>query len=123
MDEKRKFKRFPLELQATWVDSSSRATGHCKVTGISRTGIAVQLLTKDRVSPGQALALEIDIPIKIEPVTATMAVKWARDFSGGTGYPFMAGGELARITPEDKESLLDYGFESWKQKEKEQRAC
>jgi len=122
MEEKRRFKRFPLELQAIWTDGSSRATGYCKVTEISRRGIAIQLVAKDRVRPGHDLALEIDIPVKIKPVTATMAVKWVRDLAENPGYCFLAGGELACITPDDKERWLDYGYEGWKQKAKEQHA-
>jgi len=122
MNEKRRFKRFPLELPAAWSDSSSCATGYCKVTEISRTGIAVQLATRDCIRPGQDLCLEIDIPVKIKPVTATMAVRWTKDLTDSPGYLFLAGGELASITPDDKESLLDYGYESWKRKEKELQA-
>ncbi len=114
MEEKRKFQRFPLELHAMCMGDETQEDLHCKVTQISRQGLAVKLLLNEKVAIGPSLKLEIDIPIRIEPVHAVVHLKWIKESNCAEGYSYMAGGELQMIKPEDKAYLLDYGYENWK---------
>jgi hypothetical protein len=72
MKERRKYQRFPAELNAKYIaDGNNRRKG-CKIIEMSSSGIRIELYLKERINIGTPLLLEIDIPGRINPVNATV---------------------------------------------------
>ena len=119
MDERRKAQRYPMELHGNCVGDNGDTGKHCKVIEISRDGMAIQLFSKERISTGRELVLEIDITTKRDPVKAVITLKWIKEIDDETGYSYLAGGELTTIEKSDKQALLEYGYENWKKHQEE----
>ena len=119
MDEKRNFKRFPVGLNAKCVGGGNNEGRECKVINIGRNGMAIELYLKEKTDIASSLELEIDFPGRIKPINSQVVLKWITELKDETEFNFVAGGELKIIAPDDKECLLDYGFENWKRQEEE----
>ena len=117
MNEKRNFKRFPIDLNAKCFGGGSIEGKECKVVNISRNGIAIELYLKEKIDIAPSLELEINFPERIKPISSQVVLKWIAKLKDETEFNFAAGGKLKVIAPDDRECLLDYGFESWRREE------
>lgn len=114
MDDKRKFIRFGVSL-----DAKSRAAGWFRprprysVKDVSKGGL--KLHSKEALRNGDMLELELSVPGKRPPITAMGQVVWNHNL-GSAGYD--AGLKFKTIKPEDRFDLLDIGYNSWVENQK-----
>ncbi len=114
MEEKRKFIRFSVSL-----DAKSRAAGWFRqrarysVKDVSKEGL--KMSSKGALKEGDMLELELSVPGKKAPVTAMGQVVWNHKL-GGAGYDI--GLKFKTIKPEDRFDLLDIGYNKWVESQK-----
>lgn len=109
MDDRRKFPRFAIELNATYTTENNKS-GPCKLTDISREGTRIELFSKEKLEIGTGIKLEISVPEKEKPIASDVIVMWSRELEDDTEFNFCAGGLLSDILPEDKSYLLDLAY-------------
>ena len=113
MEEKRKYRRFPVGLNARCIGGGNNEGRECKIIDISRDGMAIHLYLKEKVNIAPSLVLEIDFPKKAQPINLLVSLKWIKGLEDETGFDFVAGGQLRMIEPEDKMILLEYAYGTW----------
>ncbi|MCX8044120.1 MAG: PilZ domain-containing protein [Desulfobacterota bacterium] len=104
MDERRKFQRYPVSLEAIVQDSDGKQQ-HCRVSDVSREG--VRLLLREHIPFRQTINLRILLPQPHEAVTALMSVRWTRPLDGNDLFTSAAGGDI-RCDGKDKDRLIAY---------------
>jgi len=109
MDDRRKFPRFAIELDAQYTTEKGKS-GPCKLTDISREGTRIELFSIERLDIGTGIKLEISAPNKTQPIASDVIVMWSKELEGDTEFNFCAGGLLSKIRPEDKDHLLDLAY-------------
>jgi len=120
MDDRRKYKRFPIELNARYLsEENQKELRGCTVIDVSRGGMGIEVYLQEKIQIGSTLQLEIIIPIKEEQtIKATGILKWIRELEEKMN--FLGGIELITIDPEDKWTLLDYAYDNWSKRENEE---
>lgn len=113
MEEKRKFRRFPLGLNARCIGGGNNEGKECKVIDISRDGMAIHLYLKEKIDIAPSLVLEIDFPERTEPINSLVKLKWIKKLEDKTEFNFVAGAQLTMIETEDKMILLEYAYGIW----------
>ena len=88
MEEKRKSKRFPINLKAQYFLNERGKTGtECTIINVSRDGEGLEFYTSEEIIVGSTPLLEISCPELREPTNVEGTVRWAqqgeRDFVGG----------------------------------------
>ena len=122
MKEKRKFKRFATDLDATYLDSASGKEQRCKISEISRQGTKILLYTQERIEIGSRLRIDIPQQSGIPSIKCIVKVLWGMKLKEENGpYHFLCGGIFDIIRNQDRWQLLDAAFENWKTRE-EQKA-
>ena len=116
MEEKRKYRRFPMALNARCIGGGNNEGRECKVIDISRDGMAIHLFLKEKVSIAPSLVLEIYFPERTEPISSLINLKWIKELKDKTEFNFVAGGQLTMIEPEDKMILLEHAYGIWVEK-------
>ncbi len=114
MEEKRKYQRFPVELDGRCFGGSNNEYADCKIIDISKEGISIKLYLKERIKIDSSLVLEINFPNIKESnrcISAVIVLMWIEKLSHEKEFNFVAGGEFTMIDPLDKQRLLDYGHE------------
>jgi len=119
MDEKRRYKRFPVQLTARYLEENKDEWKECSVTNISREGMGIGVYSQEKIHRGSILQLEIVFPMKNEPIGVTGTLKWIRKLKGNPAFNFVGGANVIAIDPEDKWAMLDYAYEDWSRKENE----
>jgi len=119
MEEKRKFMRFPVQVQATCLSGDTGSGCPCTVTQVSREGIAVRLHGNRTVDAGETIHLDLNIPDAPGPEQSEVALKWTAPAGLKDTGLLRGGGKFVRVSPEAKERLLDSGYENWKRSELE----
>lgn len=115
MDDKRKFQRFPVELEATYCINGTRATKKCRITDISREGAKLEMRTREKVNAGDRLKLKILFSPDTEPVKCIVDVLWIEKLRIKNGFQFVCGGQYEVIRNRDKWQLLDIAYDAWKE--------
>jgi hypothetical protein len=121
MDQKRKFQRFPVQLDARCFGAGESGHRTCKITEISRQGILLKLHLHKEIPEGQNVALEIALPPDGTIINALAKVKWVKDSEAVGPYDYTVGAQMTMIQPEDKKRLLHYAYEDIIDKEKHDR--
>lgn len=119
MEEKRKYKRFPVQLITRYLEDDKDEWKECAVTNISREGMGIGVYSREKIHMNSILQLEIVFPKKNEPIGVTGTLKWIRKLKGDPEFNFVGGVNVIAIDPEDKWALLDYAYEDWSKKENE----
>lgn len=117
MDERRKFPRFTIELNASFQTEDNR-TGDCKLTDISREGTRIELFSKEKLEIGTGIKLEVQIPEKESPIVSDVIIMWCTEIDDVPEFNYSAGGLLSKIDPEDKALILDLAYAIFKEKGK-----
>lgn len=105
MDERRKFTRYPVQLEATFQENTEPPR-KCMVSDVSIEGI--RLLVPEKIRFGQTITLIIRIPNTPEAVVTRMTVRWTRPFYKQGQVAYIAGGELSS-EDDAGEILVRYG--------------
>lgn len=113
MDDKRKYRRFSILLNARYLEANKRDWHECSVTNVSREGMGVGIYSRERIAIGSVLQLEIAVPIQKELISAMGTLMWIKKLNGNPRFNFLGGLMLISMAPEDKWTLLDYVYEAW----------
>jgi len=107
MEERRKYKRFPIELSAQYLKENEEEWKGCTVTNISRSGMGIIVYVQEKIPIGSSVQLEIIIPTKGEPIIkVTGILRWIMEQKGGMN--FMVGIEFTGILDEIEWKNLIY---------------
>lgn len=119
MKDKRKYKRFSINLKARYLqEDDHQEWKECYVIDISREGMAIEVYLKERIPIRSILHLEIIAPKREKLIKASGILMWIKEFKGNSKSNFIAGMELTIIDPDDKWIMLDYAYGDWYRKEK-----
>jgi hypothetical protein len=89
----------------------------CSIVDISREGMGVTVYLKVKLSLGCMLKFMVDVPEKEKSVSFTGTLNWIKSLKGDADYNYKGGIKLTAIDSEDKWTLLDYAYETWKEKQ------
>lgn len=110
MEDRRKFKRFPVQLSARYLVSSEKEWFNCTIINISRDGMGIEVRLQESIPRGLILKFKIIIPKKVEPIETSGILRWSKKLQGEMGF---AGGiELFNKDSEETRTLLDYAYGS-----------
>ena len=117
MKDRRKFLRFPVRIGALYSEENTEdRKQQCSIVDISREGMGVTVYLKVKLSLGCMLKFMVDVPEKEKSVSFTGTLNWIKSLKGDADYNYKGGIKLITIDSEDKWALLDYAYESWKEK-------
>ena len=116
MDERRKYIRFPVMLQARYAESGG-GWKECSVIDISREGMGISIYSREEIATGSRLQMEINLPVRNDPVAMEGVLMWIRKLKDDPPFNYLGGVRISSITPEEKWVLLDYAYEDWQQRE------
>ena len=117
MEDKRKFKRFSIDLNARYLlGRNQKEWRGCSVINISREGIGIEVYLRERIRIGSTLKIEIIVPTKEEPIKTVGVLVWIKEVKGK--MDFVGGIKLIKIDSEEKWTLLDYAYDNLSRKEK-----
>jgi hypothetical protein len=116
--DRRKFVRFPVRMCAHYSDENNEdREEQCSIVDISREGMGVTVYLKVKLSLGCMLKFMVDVPEKEKSVSFTGTLNWIKSLKGDSDYNYKGGIKLTAIDSEDKWTLLDYAYETWKEKQ------
>jgi hypothetical protein len=120
MDDRRKYIRFPVTLHARYEDINGGDWKECSVIDISREGMGISIYSREAISQGSRLRMEILVPVKHEPVAMEGVLMWLRDSKDDPHFNYIGGVRISSITPEDKWVLMDFAYEGWQKNQEKQ---
>ena len=117
MKDKRKYKRFSIDLSARYLlGDNPKGWKGCSVINISPEGIGIEVYLRERIHIGSTLQIEIIVPTEEKPIKALGILMWINELKEKMG--FVGGIKLVKIDSEDKWTLLDYAYDNLSIKEK-----
>jgi len=116
--DRRKFLRFPVKIVAFYSEENNEdLKQQCSIVNISREGMGVTVYLKAKLSLGCMLKFMVDVSEKEKSVSFTGTLNWIKSLKGDADYNYKGGIKLITIDSEDKWALLDYAYETWKEKQ------
>lgn len=113
MDNRRKFERFPILLDATCIHAGNTASQHCKIIELSQEGM--RLLLNEKIQFGESITVRIILAGRTEPVPISVSIRWNKRIYDEPEYTYLAGGELGSNDPNSRKILFDFADAYWKQ--------
>lgn len=114
MEEKREFIRFQLLLKGEIeVEAGTGFSSEAQMIDFSRGGLRL-FVPREDFSKTSMLKLRVYLPNRHLPVVMQGGVKWIKCREGG----WEIGAKLGHIHPSDKNEILEYAYNAWKEKEK-----
>jgi c-di-GMP-binding flagellar brake protein YcgR len=113
MEEMRQSTRFPIQMQARYLEKSNNAWYDFSTVNISRAGMAIELFPKEKFNRDSPFQSELILPSKKEPILITGDVMWTKEVNGNGGSHIIGGIRFTRIDESSKRNLLDYAFNDW----------
>jgi hypothetical protein len=117
MEDRRKFKRIPVQVSARYLWASKEEWINCSVTNVSREGMGIDVILQERMHPGEILQFKITVPTKEEPIKISGTLTWVKELEGKAGY--IGGITFFNMDSEETWGLLDYANKNWKGEGKE----
>lgn len=107
MREKRKFIRFDIALKVAYIAQKEPKVEKIGATkDISATGM--QLLSGDKLEPGDKLDLKIFMPEALNPAHMKGVVVWSSGLDSAKNYPYSAGIDFVKIEEDNKNTFLKF---------------
>lgn len=106
MEERRKHKRFPVQLSARCLGGSEEEWVNCSVANVSRESMGIDVYLQKRIDPGEILQFKIIMPAKEEPIKTTGELVWIKELKDKMG--FVGGIKLLNVASEEIWTLLDH---------------
>jgi len=119
MEDKRKFKRFPVQVSARCIWASQEKWIKCSVTNVSREGMGIEVYLKEKIQSDEMLQFKIMVPSKEEPIRITGTLVWIKELNENMG--FVGGIKFINVASEEIWTLLDYANENWLKSGEEQK--
>jgi len=113
VDDRRKFIRFPVQLNARYSEENKEEWHECFIVNISREGMGIIVYSRKKIPFDSVLQLEIVVPIKKDSIRITGTLIWIKGLKGNPKFNFVGGVKIITIDSEDKWTLLDYAYEGW----------
>lgn len=107
MREKRRFVRFNIALKVLYVirkEPREEKTGITK--DISAGGL--ELLTKEKMTPGSKMEIVIYIPEALNPVHLNGTIVWSKETGGDEKSSYSTGVEFGKIEEDNKSTFLRF---------------
>ncbi len=118
MKDRRKFIRFPVRIRAHYSEENDEeGKTQCSIVNISREGMGVTVYLEAKLSLGAMLKFMVDFPDREKSVSFTGTLNWIKALKRDPDYNYKGGIKLTAIDSEDKWTLLDYAYETWKEKQ------
>ncbi len=118
MEDRRKFIRFPVRIRAHYSEENDEeGKTQCSIVNISREGMGVTVYLEAKLSLGAMLKFMVDFPDREKSVSFTGTLNWIKALKRDPDYNYKGGIKLTAIDSEDKWTLLDYAYETWKEKQ------
>lgn len=112
VEERRRFKRFPIKLNAKYLlGENHKKWKPFMVINISREGMGMEVYLQERIPIDSILQIEIIVPEKEKSVMAIGILRWIRELDKKKNY--LGGVDLTKIDSKDKWMLLDYAYDEW----------
>ncbi|MBW1824348.1 MAG: PilZ domain-containing protein [Deltaproteobacteria bacterium] len=112
VEERRRFKRFPIKLNAKYLlGENHKKWKPFMVINISREGMGMEVYLQERIPIDSILQIEIIVPEKEKSVMAIGILRWIRELDKKMNY--LGGVDLTKIDSRDKWMLLDYAYDEW----------
>jgi hypothetical protein len=116
--ERRKFIRFPVRIGGLYSEENDEdGKQQCSLVNISREGVGITVYLKKKLALGCILKFMVDVPEIEKSVAFTGTLNWIKALKGDPDYNYKGGIKLITIDSEDKWALLDYAYETWKEKQ------
>jgi hypothetical protein len=116
--DRRKFIRFPVRIRAHYSEENDEeGKTQCSIVNISREGMGVTVYLEAKLSLGAMLKFMVDFPDREKSVSFTGTLNWIKALKRDPDYNYKGGIKLTAIDSEDKWTLLDYAYETWKEKQ------
>ena len=118
MKDRRKFIRFPVRVRAHYSEENNEEEKtQCSIVNISREGMGVTVYLEAKLSLDAMLKFVVDVPGREKSVSFTGTLNWIKALKRDPDYNYKGGINLTVIDSEDKWTLLDYAYETWKEKQ------
>ena len=118
MKDRRKFIRFPVKTGAHYSEENKEDwKQQCSIVNISREGMGVTVYLEAKISLGAMLKFVVDVPDREKSVSFTGTLNWIKALKRDPDYNYKGGIKLTAIDSDDKWTLLDYAYETWKEKQ------
>ena len=118
MKDRRKFIRFPVRVRAYYSEENNEEEKtQCSIVNISREGMGVTVYLEAKLSLDAMLKFVVDVPDREKSVSFTGTLNWIKALKRDPDYNYKGGINLTAIDSEDKWTLLDYAYETWKEKQ------
>ena len=118
MKDRRKFIRFPVRVRAHYSEENNEEEKtQCSIVNISREGMGVTVYLEAKLSLDAMLKFVVDVPGREKSVSFTGTLNWIKALKRDPDYNYKGGFKLTAIDSEDKWTLLDYAYETWKEKQ------
>ncbi|MCX5687244.1 MAG: PilZ domain-containing protein [Candidatus Omnitrophica bacterium] len=107
MREKRRFIRFDIALKVAYIvqkELKAEKLGTTKNVGAQ----GVQLLTSDKLSPGDKVDLKIFVPEALNPAHMKGIVMWSRDPESTKSHSYSAGIDFGKVEEDNKNTFLKF---------------
>jgi c-di-GMP-binding flagellar brake protein YcgR len=107
MREKRRFIRFYIALKVAYIvqrDPKAEKLGTTK--DVSAAGM--QLLTSDKLEPGDKVDLKIFVPDALNPAHLKGIVIWSRDMEPARTHTYSTGIDFGKIEEDNKNTFLKF---------------
>ncbi|MBI4845888.1 MAG: PilZ domain-containing protein [Candidatus Omnitrophica bacterium] len=111
-EDKRRFLRLGAFLEGTFQIENSVISGLVMLTDFSRAGVKASINRK--LEAGTAVKFEIWMPGSIIPVFFDGEIVWIKPGSKEWTYSFDAGIKVNRIDQDDRQRLIDFAYEHWR---------
>jgi hypothetical protein len=83
MEDKRKYHRFSIKLQARYLqEDDHQEWKDCTVSNISRKGMGIEVYLREKISIRTILQLKIIAPKREKLIKARGFLKWIKDLKG-----------------------------------------
>ncbi len=114
MAERRQIKRYPIQLNARYLEGKGKDWKDCTVTDINNEGIRIIVSPHEKLHLDSTLQLEIVTPLKEKPIKATCTLLWKRETREKTHFKNFeevtdiveGGARLEKIDSEDLRDIL-----------------
>jgi len=107
MREKRRFIRFSIALKVAYIAQKDPKTEKLGTTkDVSAQGM--QLLTSDKLEPGDKLDLKIFVPEALNPAHMKGIVVWSRELDSPKNHFYSAGIDFGKIEEDNKNTFLKF---------------
>lgn len=99
MENRRSFSRFDTQLKAKYfLKERKEGWRKCTVIDISRKGMGIVFVTREKINVGSTILLEVAVPEELEAIHAIGILRWIRQ----KGKDFIGGVESTKILDDVK---------------------